>query len=1321
MTEATDSSDAGEGATPSTAPTEGGQGASGAATRRHPDAVVGPGSPSDPARPAPELGGGDRFEIVRLVGAGGMGAVYEAIDLDRGERVALKTLRNFGPLELFLFKNEFRSLSNIVHPNLVGLHELLAEGSTWFFTMDYVPGSDLLDWVRGAAAETGDGAPPAGSVPRSTDPAAPIDDTLALEELAADPSGGSTPLPDTIALEAGAAGVPSHPSAPAGASSAEPTADPLDADGIARLRPVLGQLASAIHALHRYGKLHRDIKPSNVLVDPEGRVVLLDFGLIVDLREDGDGPGSGTIAGTARYMSPEQARGEALGPATDWFALGCLLHEALSGRPAFGGTTMEIVRGKSRGQSHRPLPPEVRAAAPDLVELCEELLRPASEDRPPGGEILVRLGVDADEDQGKTLSTAALPVLSGDLVGRETQLDALSAAFEGARAGGTRVAFVHGRSGMGKSELIARVLTGFREEGALVLTSRCYEREWVPFKAVDPLIDALVEALLARGGPVPVPRQVGALVRLFPVLERIPALAAASDGESLVTEPTELRRRAVAGFADLLRRVAESVPIVLFVDDLQWSDFDSVYVFEELLGEPTPPPLLLLGAYRDEEAATSKLLQAFSGLVIGAGRAPVEQIEVGPLSAWDARNVAAARLGELGDDLAESIAEESGGIPFFIDELARYVRSVPEGSWRGVLHLDEVVRSRVEALPDVARELLEVAAIAGQPTGLPLLARAQNIAEAWKVATVLQTEHLLHSLGGGVGRDARVECYHDRIREAVFASLSEVRARTLHLALADGFEAEENPDAERLSVHLLEAGERARALPWVCEAARRADQALAFERAAWLYGRAVEIEEDDGARRRLRIAQAQALVNAGRGVEAANAYLAAAAGASTEDAWRLTQAAADQLLRAGRLEQGNELVQQVLVEAGMRIPASELGIILRYVGNRIRLSFRGLGFQERPASELSTEELGRLDVALSASTVLAMTDTLAGALMHSRNLEMALDAGEPYRVVRALGVEASFAAVVGMKGEAKANEVLDTAWGLSERLGDPRAVGFSTMTRALVRFQAGRWKESAEAASEASRILLGSCRGMHYEVGLARAYELADLAWLGRLRDFAACTADWIDEATDRGDLNAWLLLQLGGPIQVGALTDDPQSAAEQVLDVRGRWPDARFGILDVYVQRTLVDLALYRGDAAAAVEHARTLWTGLFKGQLKMVAILKATANSCLGRALLAAGGREKEVARCGKRLDPFGPGWGLPHAALLRAPGSGVEGWRAALLACEAGDMAMHAAAARWRLGEALGGDEGAAERAAAEAWLGGEGVVKPERIVAMLAPGG
>src|SRR5690606_24031706 len=95
-----------------------------------------------------------------------------------------------------------------------------------------------------------------------------------------------------------------------------------------RLRASLAQLALAIDTVHASGRVHKDIKPSNVLVCDDGRVVLLDFGL-VDHTETVHA--QGRIAGTPRYMAPEQVRGEPLGPEADWYAFGVLLFRALTG------------------------------------------------------------------------------------------------------------------------------------------------------------------------------------------------------------------------------------------------------------------------------------------------------------------------------------------------------------------------------------------------------------------------------------------------------------------------------------------------------------------------------------------------------------------------------------------------------------------------------------------------------------------------------------------------------------------------------------------------------------------------------------------------------------------------------------------------------------------------------------------------------------------------------------------------------------------------------------------------------------------------------
>ncbi|MCO4773360.1 MAG: serine/threonine protein kinase, partial [Deltaproteobacteria bacterium] len=300
----------------------------------------------------------DRFQIVRELGRGGMGIVYEATDGHSGESIALKVLRDTNPQNLLLLKNEFRALADLQHPNLVALHELHADGQGAFLTMELLGGQHLLHALRGHEQGTGVAWLNGATRTLGLSP----DDTL--------PRGGVV-----------ATGPP------------PPPATPLAESQVDALRDRFGQVAEGIAALHAASRLHRDVKPSNVLVSDTGRAVLLDFGLVAELQGDlvtlEDG-----IAGSVPYMAPEQVRGGELTPAADWYAFGAMLYEALVGHPPFTGPLADVFRAK---QTASPTPPsELIAHVPaDLEALCLALLHRTPSLRPKDEDVLAALGRDA--------------------------------------------------------------------------------------------------------------------------------------------------------------------------------------------------------------------------------------------------------------------------------------------------------------------------------------------------------------------------------------------------------------------------------------------------------------------------------------------------------------------------------------------------------------------------------------------------------------------------------------------------------------------------------------------------------------------------------------------------------------------------------------------------------------------------------------------------------------------------------------------------------------------------------------------------------------
>jgi len=261
--------------------------------------------------------GTERFRIRRRLGSGGMGVVYEAHDRETDKVVALKTLTRAEASHISRFKNEFRSLADVSHPNLVSLYEFMMDGHYWFFTMELVKGVNFLEYVRPGYQARRKPSSRTPTLLKATEEGSP-------PELLADYEAETRQL-DTVSASGSGEGSVSR-----GDSLLEKSK--LD---LGRLSVALRQLAEGLHGLHETGKLHRDIKPSNVLVTNEGRLVILDFGLVAEV-EGKELHDSVTLAGTPDYMSPEQGAQLPISRASDWYSIGVMLYQALTGRLQIG-------------------------------------------------------------------------------------------------------------------------------------------------------------------------------------------------------------------------------------------------------------------------------------------------------------------------------------------------------------------------------------------------------------------------------------------------------------------------------------------------------------------------------------------------------------------------------------------------------------------------------------------------------------------------------------------------------------------------------------------------------------------------------------------------------------------------------------------------------------------------------------------------------------------------------------------------------------------------------------------------------------------------
>ncbi|MFT3926877.1 MAG: serine/threonine-protein kinase [Myxococcales bacterium] len=1111
-----------------------------------------------------------------------------------------------------------------------------------------------------------------------------------------------------------------------------------------RLRDAFGQLTGAIGAIHAGGKLHRDLKPSNVLVTSAGKVVVLDFGLVAttSYATDGSAPVDERFGGTPAYMAPEQAAGGAVTGASDFYALGVMLFEALTGGRPFEGRPAEVLLAKQRVAA-----PQVSEAAADaggapgdLCALCDRLLDRDPARRPDEASLLRACGPVGALDGLDRGHASLVPPNSVRPVflGRHAELSALRAAFQEARAGRPTVLFVSGESGMGKSALVEAFLAELRAHaGAVVLAGRCNERENVPYKALDALVDELsrhLRQLSPADAARFVPPEAFTLPRLFPVLERVPALAEAP--QRAVLDLHDLQARAFGAFSELMRRLCEHGPLVLFIDDLQWTDDDSVRLLRHLLMPADPLPALLVFAHRSEQAEHDARLKAVMTAATQNRSIDMRRLVIGGL---DADALVAFVRGELAahaqTDRVQAIARESGGSPFLVAELARASNFVD--SERPVPTLTEALSLHVGRLPEMARRLLSLLALAGQPLAPSLVVEAAGAAHGHELLDLLRSERLVRvGNAGRIGEDSAraVECYHDRIRELVASELSPELTRELFAGLARALSERQHVDPE-LSARCLEgAGQTQEAAAQALLAAERAMQALAFERAAALYQKALSLGHfEPEATRKLQRARGDALARAGHGLLASEVYLAAREGASPEQAAELSQQAGVLLLMLGRSVRGREVLAEGLRPLGIHIPEHAGTVFLALLWARFRLRLHGLRFDSRPRSDAAT--LARLSALRSAATSFGPSDTLRFALFNARWLLLGLRSGNAVDVARAVGGELVLASYApGTRRRIPELSALGDE--LVEAVSDVDAHFSMRWGHAWACLHDPPWRADWSRSLAHTEACIALAREHPVSIGAyvepwCQYMRGALLASLGRFQEVRTIVRAQFGHELLNRNLTVLPALATLAALVLPALGEHDE-AERIVRESRASWSSDEVAVQDLNLLLGLSFLARHRGEAVAGWLEFCALWERMRSSLLPRV--IMAPMLSGMGGTLAAAAAREVDQPSERAALER------QARRLLGRAANSGSRAARLSVrtqLACLSGDRrraAQHLRglleleglsplvehASKRQLGRVLGDSQGRALITAADRWFEERGVLDPERLSGLVMPG-
>ena len=741
----------------------------------------------------------NRYRILRKIGEGGYGVVYLAEDILKKKHIALKKLNpDFANDKHYeALKNEFDALTRLQHPNLIQIFdlEIIKESGELFLTMEYLEGQNLLE----------------------------ISNSRNQQEL-------------------------------------------ID---------IVIQICRALDYIHNKGIVHRDIKPENIFIiggREKPTIKLMDFGLARHMKSS-----KKEIGGTLFYSAPEILSGKKPDGRSDLYALGIILYLISFGQYPFPTeTAADVVNWHLHGEV--PSRPQPRANVPSYFpELISLLLRKDPSMRTDKAQKIIdfirtksglKLGLETKE-------TIESYFKSADFVGRKHEFERIFSLIDIIKHPSSRkkhpsptLMLIEGESGVGKSRLLREIKNRCQLEGLDVIQGHCYEGTASPY---GPFKEVLNSALLLAHSIQKAKKEEGMrLEKYFQVAANFissPDRISTSDIDDH-EEIEQEKLRLVDTLTEFLTRISESFPLVIFIEDIQWCDESTLFMLDFLARNSEGKRLLIAATLRKEETVSGPIRTFLSKSTLVPF---TERIDLCRLQKSDVTELISSMLGtnENVDSLAERIFGGTEGNPLFIEEVMKNVAEdvgadTVLGWQEKVLQyqeaikipatIKEAIRKRIERLDEESLSVLRYLSIIDKPAPLAFMEKL-TLRGKEKLGTIVE-----NLKGKGIMKpesDGKnlVAFNHNLFKEYIAQSMSLDECKKLHAEIGKAFLDLQDHETfvEELAYHFVKAEDNDRAVAFSLQAAERASNLYAHDRAIVHYRNALQFTPQDSIDNRIGV------------------------------------------------------------------------------------------------------------------------------------------------------------------------------------------------------------------------------------------------------------------------------------------------------------------------------------------------------------------------------------------------------------------------------------------------------------------------------------